>query len=214
MRRMYAMATERKGLSSTMKQTLKVLNLYAGIGGNRELWKDVEVVAVENNEKRALMYQERFPYDTVIVADAHSYLLNHFADFDFIWSSPPCQTHSRINHSMKGRGIFRYPDMRLYAEILFLQKYYDGKWCVENVIPFYEPLIKPQIVGRHCLWANFRIPHIKGAEKDVGGMNGPWQRAKKFTQEERNAVDPRLGAHVLECAFKVKQATLGGCLYT
>jgi len=31
---------------------MKVLNLYAGIGGNRKLWPDeCEVTAVENNEE-------------------------------------------------------------------------------------------------------------------------------------------------------------------
>ena len=30
---------------------MKVLNLYAGIGGNRKLWTDVEITAVEYNQK-------------------------------------------------------------------------------------------------------------------------------------------------------------------
>lgn len=31
---------------------IKVLNLYAGIGGNRKLWEGVEVTAVEQLKKK------------------------------------------------------------------------------------------------------------------------------------------------------------------
>ncbi len=75
---------------------MRVLNLYAGIGGNRKLWEDVEVTAVEINEKIAAIYQDFFPDDKVVVGDAHAYLLEHFGEFDFIWSSPPCPTHSQL----------------------------------------------------------------------------------------------------------------------
>jgi len=34
--------------------TTKVLNLYAGIGGNRKLWTDVDVTAVEWDEDKKL----------------------------------------------------------------------------------------------------------------------------------------------------------------
>ncbi len=44
---------------------IKVLNLYAGIGGNRKLWKDVEVTAVENNWQLAEIYNDLFPKDKV-----------------------------------------------------------------------------------------------------------------------------------------------------
>ena len=128
---------------------MKVLNLYAGIGGNRKLWKDVEVTAVEINPKIAEIYQKHFPQDKVVVADAHQYLLNHYNEFDFIWSSPPCPTHSKINFLFKGRFPVKYPDMRLYQEIILLQNWFEGKWVVENVISYYDPLIIPQQSGRH-----------------------------------------------------------------
>lgn len=54
---------------------MKILNLYAGIGGNRELWgEEYDITAVEINPKIAKKYQERFPKDNVVVADAHEYL--------------------------------------------------------------------------------------------------------------------------------------------
>jgi DNA (cytosine-5)-methyltransferase 1 len=137
--------------------------LYACLGGNRYKWTDCEVTAVELDPELARMYQERFPNDKVIIADAHQYLLDHYKEFDFIWSSPPCPSHSRArywnssNYDTSTEAI--YPDMKLYEEILFLQHYYKtGKWVVENVIPYYEPLIPAQKRGRHLYWTNFVLP--------------------------------------------------------
>ena len=136
---------------------MKVLNLYAGIGGNRKLWQDVEVTAVELNPKIAKIYQDFFPKDTMVVGDAHQYLLDHFAEFDFIWSSPPCPTHSVCNHFLQSQGTVRYPDMGLWQEIVFLQKWFKGKWVVENVKSYYPPLWPPQELDRHYFWTNFSI---------------------------------------------------------
>ena len=135
---------------------LKVLNLYAGIGGNRKLWGDVEVVAIEIESSIAKIYQDFFPNDKVIICDAHQFLLEHFKEFDFIWSSPPCPTHSKM-HKLNTKAKIVYPDMKLYEEILLLNHYFRGKWCVENVCSYYKPLIKPQELQRHYFWANFII---------------------------------------------------------
>ena len=141
---------------------MKILNLYCGIGGNRKLWgEEHQITAVENNPQIAEVYKKLFPEDEVIVGDAHQYLLEHFKEFDFIWSSPPCQSHSKTNFFLSGQGIYRYPDMRLYQEILFLKHWFKGKWVVENVIPYYKPLIEPQRIGRHSFWSNFLIDQIK-----------------------------------------------------
>ena len=202
---------------------MKVLNLYAGIGGNRKLWgEDVEVTAVEMNPKIAEIYQDFFPNDKVVVGDAHQYLLDHFKEYDFIWSSPPCPSHSVCNHFLKGQGIFRYPDMALYQEILFLKHFFKGKYCVENVKPYYKPLIEPQYIGRHAFWANFHITEIK-VDYDIGTMN---RQASKKAQRKaiireaqipeflklhdlkdfkvpnkrqilRNCVLPKIGLHIL-----------------
>ena len=125
---------------------MKILNLYAGIGGNRKLWGDShDITAVEYKPEIAKIYQDFFPNDKVIIADAHQYLLEHFQEYDFIWSSPPCPTHSQVRFiATYGKdGKIRqkpvYPDMALYQEILLLTNYFRGKWCVENVIAFYPP---------------------------------------------------------------------------
>src|SRR5207245_1157675 len=85
---------------------IRVLNLYAGIGGNRKLWENVEVTAVENDPEIAAVYQDLYPDDTVVVGDAHKYLLEHYKEFDFIWTSPPCQSHSdiRFNVGVRFKG--------------------------------------------------------------------------------------------------------------
>ena len=179
---------------------MKVLNLYACLGGNRLLWEDCEVTAVELDPELARMYRERFPNDTVIVADAHQYLLDHYKEFDFIWSSPPCPTHSITNHFLNAQGVIRYPDMMLWQEIIFLNHFYKGKFCVENVKSYYEPMFNPQQIGRHYLWSNFRIPVIDQPKNDIGRMNGPRQSANRKTKEERNAVNSDLGKHIFDIA--------------
>ena len=141
---------------------MKVLNLYACLGGNRYKWDEVaniEVTAVEWDEELAKLYQERFPNDTVIVADAHEYLLKNYMNFDFVWSSPPCPSHSRARFARKNTTKAIFPDLKLYEEILFLENYFDGKYCVENVIPYYDPLIPAQKRGRHLYWTNFILPN-------------------------------------------------------
>jgi len=144
---------------------MKVLNLYAGIGGNRKLWEDVEVTAVENNPDIAKIYQDFFPDDKIIVDDAHQYLLDHYKEFDFIWSSPPCPTHSRMNVNF---NMVRYADMTLYQEIILLKTYFSGKYCIENVIPYYQPLIQARQYKRHLYWCNFLINEDKSSNNSEG----------------------------------------------
>lgn len=191
---------------------MKVLNLYAGIGGNRKLWEDVEVTAIEYNSEIARIYKEQFPNDTVIVTDAHQYLIDHVLDgWDFIWSSPPCPSHSRINTD--GQRPPRYPDMKLYEEIIMLgNNWYQGKWCIENVIPYYEPLVRPTIeLDRHLFWANFKInKHRFKSEKpikDQTGTNGRYGFNLKGVEVEhdkrqilRNLVNPEIGNYILNSA--------------
>lgn len=145
---------------------MKVLNLYACLGGNRYKWDEVaeqaeielQVTAVELDPELARLYQERFPNDTVIVEDAHQYLLDHYKEFDFIWSSPPCPTHSKSRFARRSTTTPVYPNMNLYQEVLFLDNWFEGKYVIENVVPYYEPLIQAKKRGRHLYWTNFNIP--------------------------------------------------------
>ena len=185
---------------------MKILNLYSGIGGNRKLWgNEHKITAVEFNEKIADKYRQLYPNDNVIVSDAHEYLLDHYKEFEFIWTSPPCQSHSTTNYftqHIRKRPV--YPSMKLYEEIIFLDNFYKGKYCVENVVSYYEPLIKPIKIGRHYLWSNFNIPLIKQPKDDIGTMiKGHPNRANLKPLEERNAVNSELGLHVLNQALGI-----------
>lgn len=198
---------------------MKVLNLYASLGGNRYKWTDCEVTAVELDPEAAKLYQERFPQDKVIVADAHQYLLDHFQEFDFIWSSPPCPSHSRVRVSQKSRENFKfiYPDLKLYEEIIFLDNFFKGKYCVENVIPYYEPLIPAKKRGRHLYWTNFNLPNDLGERKLNGTLTNmvdeintlskfhdyefkKYKGEQSVTKMARNLVDYEAGLTIFNTA--------------
>lgn len=196
---------------------MKILNLYAGVGGNRKLWGDeYEVTAVEFEQYIADAYKELNPNDEVIVADAHQYLIENFQKFDIIWSSPPCPSHSRASTSLSGYNIYRYPDMNLYEEIIFLKHFYKGFFVVENVIPYYEPLIMPTAeIDRHYFWANFPIKDLtikrdydvsratKETLSEYLGIVLP-EKTKDKRKLLRNCVNPSVGKHILECAINNK----------
>ena len=186
---------------------MKILNLFAGIGGNRKLWQNVDVTAVEINSQIAAVYQDLFKDDVVVVGDAHNYLIENYKKFDFIWSSPPCPSHSRINFT--GQRKREFPDMRLYEEIIFLKTWFKGLFVVENVIPYYKPLIEGREIDRHLYWSNFDIKpyneetvnvirrhQIPDFESNYNYDLSGYKLSNK-RQVLRNCVDPRTGLHIL-----------------
>jgi len=193
---------------------MKILNLYAGIGGNRKLWGDEhDITAVEYNKDIANVYQDLYPNDKIIVADAHEYLLNNYKEFDFIWASPPCPTHSDIRRCGVHSGQYKalYPDMTIYQEIILLQHFAkkNTRWVIENVIPYYQYLIKPDVVlHRHPLWSNFKIPFCKIKDKrkhmnikdnsTVYGVNLSKIKIDNKRQILRNMVNPEIGLYIFE----------------
>jgi DNA (cytosine-5)-methyltransferase 1 len=196
----------------------KILNLYAGIGGNRKHWSDAhDITAVEIEPEVARVYKDTFPSDTVIVGDAHQFLLDHFREYDVIWSSPPCPSHGQCRQNLgvnlKGYKVI-YPDMELYQEIILLTHNCKARWVVENTVSYYKPLIEPQKVGRHYFWSNMEIAPIsipstgirykskisqleEHYRVDLSGYNIPNKR-----QVLRNCAEPLLGLHVLGCVMK------------
>ena len=195
---------------------MKVLNLYAGIGGNRLLWKDVDVTAVEIDKDIAEVYADLFPRDKVIIADAHEYLLNNMHDFDFIWSSPPCPSHSQLRYNIgflanrkyaKVKPI--YPDMQLYEEIILLDKWYKGFYVVENTIPYYKPLVEGRQMAKHIWWSNIDFPdfniksrgHRGGTVESLQklkGINLDKYKIKEKRKLLRNCVEPAISKHIMD----------------
>ena len=202
---------------------MKILNLYAGIGGNRKNWDslgDFEITAVENVPEIAKIYQDFFPADKMIIGDAHQYLLDHYKEFDFIWSSPPCPTHSRFNflsNEQEGKKI-KYPDMKLYEEIIFLKHWFKGKYCVENVISYYDPLIPPTKSSSHYFWTNFYFEPKENIMRGIKRINDDdvfreqvlgisLQNYKFKTRRDRrklinNCCEPEIGLHILKESMK------------
>lgn len=201
----------------------RILNLYCGIGGNRKLWGNKhEITAVEINPKIAKIYKDFFPEDNVIVGDAHEYLRANFRNFDFIWTSPPCPTHSELQMTRFYDTDLRYPDMALYQEIILLKYFYKGNWVVENVNPYYKPLINPAFkIERHLFWSNkFFLTenlnlglfddirsNIKNMQKKYGFNLNPYKKDLSCFEIRkclRNCVIPELGKYVFE---KIQEVT-------
>tara|TARA_A100000171_G_scaffold41315_1_gene42094 strand:+ start:293 stop:940 length:648 start_codon:yes stop_codon:yes gene_type:complete len=203
---------------------MKILNLYACLGGNRYKWDEVtkvEVTAVEWDEELARLYQERFPQDKVIVADAHQYLLDHYKEFDFIWSSPPCPSHSRARYWGFGANGKKpiYPDMKLYEEVIFLKHHCKTKYVVENVVPYYEAMLNPLERDRHLYWTNFKLPNKLSNRTNSGNLNQKsvlkdlcdfhnydfykYKGSQRMLKIARNLVDYEAGKTILETAIGI-----------
>ena len=199
---------------------MKILNLYAGIGGNRKLWGDNhDITAIELDPRIAEIYQDNFPNDKVIVADAHKYLLDNFKDYDFIWSSPPCPSHSKLRTMQKE---IIYPEMTLYQEILLLNFWFKGKYCIENVEPYYGVFIPPTAtLHRHFFWCNFFVDTIRIEKLETCKK----LKEREFLEEKlgfdlsnytgidkrkalRNCVVPEVGLSILNDAMQEQQKSM------
>tara|TARA_R110000796_G_C14408892_1_gene418461 strand:- start:74 stop:688 length:615 start_codon:yes stop_codon:yes gene_type:complete len=191
---------------------MKILNCYAGAGGNRTLWgEEHEVTAIEINSDIASEYKYKFPNDEVIKTDSHQFLLHNYQNYDFIWSSPPCPSHSRLCYSQKEK---RYAEMSLYQQIILLKNWFKGKYAIENVVPYYDYLVEPNVmIGRHPYWTNFKVQPLEVKNIDVSrstkeelseylGMPIPRINGALIL---RNSVEPRVGKHILDCAMNIKQ---------
>lgn len=138
---------------------MRILNLYAGLGGNRKSWTQHEITAVEIVPEIAEIYQELFPYDQVIIADVLQFVrVEDLGSYDFIWASPSCKTHSCAT-TKKFRSV---PDLTsIYGLMIFLDYQCETPYVIENVQPWYKvPLFwRPNFkIDRHLFWTNFTIP--------------------------------------------------------
>lgn len=200
---------------------MKILILCAGIGGESEKWCDKtnEITHVELDPKIAKVISDRKPNRTVIVGDAYKYLLDHYTEYNngFVWISPTCQANSRMIRGGKNRKP-RFPDLKLYEVKIFFDYNFKGKYCIENVKPYYKPVIEPTAkLGRHFFWANFNIDESFELKQPKGfikmGTVAGSEKLKEWLgiyydgniyyngnhdpcQVLRNCVHPDLGNHI------------------
>ena len=109
--------------------------------------------------------------------------------------------------------------MGLYEEIIFLDNMFSGKYVVENVIPYYEPLIPAHKRGRHLYWTNFNLPTSLN-ERKLGGNTiekgdikklcefhdydfYTYKGKQRMNKIARNLVDYEAGRTILETAIGI-----------
>jgi len=199
---------------------MKILNLYSCLGGNRLLWENCEVTSIELDPILCDLYKKRFPNDIVICDNAHKYLLHNYQYFDFIWSSPPCPTHSRARFARNKNIKKVYPDLKLYEEILFLKHHCKTLYVIENVIPYYEPLIRGKTIGRHIFWSNFTINNFdhrkspslenKNYMKNLCDFHNydfyQYKGKQSVNKIARNLVDYEIGKNILDIALGIYES--------
>jgi len=114
-----------------------------------------------------------------------------------------------------------YPDMKLYQEIIFLKHYFKGNWVVENVIPYYEPLIKANKLDRHFFWSNYPLNKKKFHTTRIKkGTINDWKKEigidltkydispNLYRVVYRNYVNSILGKYVFDMAYTKKQQNI------
>jgi len=158
---------------------MKILNLFAGLGGNRKAWSKHEITAIELDPAICKIYSELYPEDTIINQDYEDYLRNtdNDLDFDFIWGSPPCQTHSHMQvftrHNKKRQPVFKMDQVQ--GLVLWLKRNVDCKFVIENVIPSYglvsleDKGIYQVILDRHIFYSSFKIKKMKFRSRNSEG---------------------------------------------
>lgn len=112
----------------------------------------------------------------------------NYKEFDFIWASPPCTTHTRMRNNSWLKKVL--PDLRLYSIIIFLDRFFDGFWVVENVISHYKPIIRPTIIlDRHYFWSNFPLKEKKYNKPKGNFKNLPKEVLCEYLQIEPSIID-------------------------
>ena len=79
----------------------------------------------------------------------------------------------------------------LVEYIFFTFNFFNGKYVVENVIPYYEPLIAANKRGRHLYWTNFNLPNNISERKTYKASSSTRNNRsdKKFSAPEEGHQD-------------------------
>ena len=168
---------------------IRLYNGCAGFGANTHLLdrNKYHITHVEMYEDIAIINQKLHKEDIVIIGDAYQYFQENHTNFDVAWFSPNCQSHSRMVKATK-HNVNKIPDMTgIYGLMVFLKHFYKGDWIIENVVPFYKPLVDPSLrVGRHIFWSNKELFGIEDIKRPKGFIN-------KTTIEGANELKKWLG---------------------
>ena len=158
---------------------MRVLDLYAGLGGTDKgirkvaAEKNIEIdyYAIEIDPIICQAHKKNNPETNVICADVKDWL-DKVTEFDFVWASPPCQSHSKLNKTNEGKGLEpRLIDWDLWHLIDFLSRK-QTKYVVENVKPYYICPFKPNFsLDRHYFWTNLKLVPFTYQKKP----NKKWQ---------------------------------------
>jgi DNA (cytosine-5)-methyltransferase 1 len=206
------------------KKTL--YNGCAGFGANTHLLnrKEVDVTHTEMFQDIANVNRLLHPDDEVIVADTFQHFQENHEKYNFAWFSVNCQGHSKMVKATRHNVNKIPPVTELYGLIIFLTHFYKGDWVVENVVPFYKPLIEPTLrVGRHLFWSNKPLFGIEDVKRPTGFINKATKKGadelKKWlglefewyvyykgnhcpAQTLRNCVHPKLGVQIFNQLLK------------
>lgn len=103
---------------------------------------------------------------------------------------------------------------------MFLQHYFKGGFVVENVIPYYKPLIEAQKRGRHLYWSSFKLPNdinerkasiMEGKDEVTQWCNFHKYDFRQYKGEQRtdkmarNLVDYEAGKTIFETFLGIQK---------
>ena len=152
----------------------ELYNGCAGFGANTHLVDrgKCNITHTEHFKEIAEVNKKLHKNDTIIVTDTFQHFQDNHEKFDAAWFSVNCQGHSKMVKATRHNVNKIPPVTELYGLIIFLKHFYKGDWVVENVVPFYEPLIEPTLrVGRHLFWSNKPIFGVEDVKRPKGFIN-------------------------------------------
>ena len=105
---------------------MKAVDLFCGAGGAAQGLKNAgfsKIVGID------IEYQPEYPFE-FIHSDVFNVELDFFKDFDFVWSSPPCQAYTFATEKSRNLGKV-YPDLVKLTRQLLLK--INKPFVIENV---------------------------------------------------------------------------------
>lgn len=203
---------------------MRILDLYGGVGGTgigihevcqEEFGLEYDYMIVENDEEVIKYHALNCPRSHIYKEDAINWL-DKLENFDFIWVSPPCKSHSMAMLFWSNTEKFRQIDKDLFKWIRKTRELKLPAIVVENVVPYYGFKYKPTcMIGRHVFWANFPILPFEVPKRPKAFdymTKNDWCNYKGIiaaTREQaRAAVHPAIAGGIFKQFLQPKQKVL------